>query len=209
MSVSNSDFISGSSLLTSGVGAVGSAIGSYYSSQGQQTQLAGNQLSLNSNAHMAALNASLSEMQAQAALRQGQRQTQQVQLAAGQTLGAQLAGFSANGIDLTSATPVSVMASTQLMSQADANTIQQNAIRTAWGYRMQGTNEQNQALMDAAGASASGTMANSISPGMSTASSLLSGASQVASGWYRYVNAGVGAGTPSSETATGLSMGIF
>ena len=178
----------GTTLLTQGIGTATQGIGSYYQAQGQQSQLQANSVSLTYSAHMAALNARLAELQAQSALRQGQRQQQQVQLATGQMIGTQRASLAAHGIDLTSATPTAIQAGTEVMSQADQNTIQTNAIRSAWGYRTQATNQQNEAIMDTAGAASAGLMKDSISPGMNLAGTLLSSVGQVAAGWYRYAN---------------------
>ena len=65
------------------------------------------------------------------------------------------------------------------MKTIDANTLEANAVRTAWGMRTQATNYQNEAL-------AARATAGAINPGMSAVSSLLGSAGSVASSWYQY-----------------------
>jgi len=206
------DWLKYSAVLTQAAGGLTSGLGSYYQAQGfrsqiagtklqmqgQKSQFLGSQISLNYQAHMAALNATLAEMSASAALDQGQRQEQQVQMATGQMLGTQRAGMAAHGIDLSSATPVNVMATTKAMGEVDANTVHLNAIRNAWGLRMQATDYQNQALLDTAGAKGAGLMADAInpglmdkvgggaSPGLAMAGTILGAVGSVASSWYGY-----------------------
>ena len=88
----------------------------------------------------------------------------------------QTVAMAANGVALDSGTPNAVLTSTDVMGEIDANTIEQNALAQAWGYR-------TQAGMDRA-------RANAINPGMSAATTLLGSATQVASTWYGMKKAG-------------------
>ena len=63
------------------------------------------------------------------------------------------------------------------MGQTDVNTVAANAIRAAFGYRMQGTNFGIDATMRSAAA-------DSVSPWMSAGISLLTSAGRVAPQWY-------------------------
>jgi hypothetical protein len=72
---------------------------------------------------------------------------------------------------------VELQASTDIMKEIDANTLTANAARSAWGYRAQAVNFQNEALTQRATAKA-------IRPGMSAMSSLLGSAASVAGSWY-------------------------
>ena len=110
-------------------------------------------------AQTAELNARLAEDGAQYALLNGQRQEQKLDLAAAQIKSKQRATMAANGLDLGSATPLNVLTSTDVMHASDANQISSNAIRAAFGYRMQETNYQNQATMARATGEAQSTMA--------------------------------------------------
>jgi hypothetical protein len=64
------------------------------------------------------------------------------------------------------------------MGEIDANTLEANAIKNAWGYKTQAVNQRNQALT-------SRSAASSISPGTAAMTSLIGSGSQVAAGWYR------------------------
>ena len=74
------------------------------------------------------------------------------------------------------------------MKEIDASTLTANAVRTAWGYRIQATNYQNDALTKRATASA-------ISPNKSAISSLLGDAGNVAESWYSLSKSGALKGT--------------
>lgn len=151
-------------------GAFSSAIGGFYSARAQRS-------SLKFQADMAALNAQLAESSAQQALAQGNQQIADLTLKAGQLKSKQRVALAANGVDLSQGNAAEIQASTDLMKEIDANTLKQNAIRNAWGYRLQGTNYRNQALMDTA-------TANSINPAGEAFTSLMGSAGNVAQSWY-------------------------
>lgn len=151
-------------------GAVSSAVGAYYSARSAKN-------SLKHQARMAEINAQISELGARSALLQGQRQEQASRLAAGQLKSRQRVSMAANGIDLASDTPQNILNTTDFMSEADALTIQRNALQAAWGYRTQATNQQIGATMARADA-------GGISPFMSAATSLVGSATAVAPRWY-------------------------
>jgi hypothetical protein len=157
-------------------GGLMSAAGSYYSAKSQK-------IALESQAAIADINARVSEMGAQSALYQGQQQVGALTLKAGQLKSSQRAAQAAGGIDIGSGSAAEVRASTDIMKEIDANTINANAVRSAWGYRIQGTNYQNQALMARANASA-------INPASAAATSLLGSAGKVASSWYAFSKSG-------------------
>lgn len=151
-------------------GAVSSAVGAYYSARSAKN-------SLKHQARMAEINAQISELGAKSALLQGQRQEQASRLAAGQLKSRQRVSMAANGIDLASDTPQNILNTTDFMSEADALTIQRNALQAAWGYRTQATNQQIGATMARADA-------GGVSPFVSAATSLVGSATAVASRWY-------------------------
>ena len=151
-------------------GAVSSAVGAYYSARSAKN-------SLKHQARMAEINAQISELGAKSALLQGQRQEQASRLAAGQLKSRQRVSMAANGIDLASDTPQNILNTTDFMSEADALTIQRNALQAAWGYRTQATNQRISATMARADA-------GGVSPFVSAATSLVGSATAVASRWY-------------------------
>lgn len=154
-----------------GFSAAAGAVGSYYSAQS-------NKASLELQSDLAEINARTAESAAQSALFQGQRREQASRLQTANLKGAQRTAMAANGIDLGEGTAARVLTSTDVLGEIDANTIAADAVRTAWGYRTQGTNYRN----EAAGKRAAGSTLN---PLLSGATSLLSGAGSVASTWYQ------------------------
>jgi hypothetical protein len=161
---------SGASLALGIGGALSSGIGSFY-------QAKANKYQLQTQAVIDDTNARISEMGAQSALNQGQKEIANLTLQAGQLKSSQRASMAANGIDLGTGSAAEVQASTDIMKEIDVNQANANTVKNAWGYRMQGVNYQNQSLAARAGAS-------SISPIGSATTSLMSGATQVASNWY-------------------------
>jgi hypothetical protein len=158
-------------------GALSSAIGSYYSAQSQKNNL-------RFQSDIAGINARIAELGAQSAFNQGQQQVGALTLKAGQIKSSQRAAMAANGVDLGEGNAAEVQASTDIVKEIDANTLIANAVRSAWGYRTQGTNYQNEAAMGRATAS-------TISPLATGFSSLLGSAGSVANSWYLMNKAGL------------------
>ncbi len=165
------------SLTAQGAGAASSAVGAYYSAKSTKA-------SLNLQADLADINARMSESAAQSTLLTGQRQEQQSRIATANLKGTQRASMAANGIDLGEGTAAQVLTSTDVLGEVDANTIQANAVRAAWGQRAQGVNQTNQALMSRASA-------DTINPTTASFTSLLGSAGSVATSWYSMSKAGV------------------
>jgi hypothetical protein len=152
-------------------GAITSVIGTYYSAQASKSQLA-------FQAAMADTNARIAEKNAQQTLLAGQREEQNVRRRTGMLKSEQRVAMAANGIVLGEGTAANIIASTDISGEIDANTVALNALRSAWGYRTQGTSYSNEAVMSRANASA-------INPNMNAASSLIGNASNVAGNWYQ------------------------
>lgn len=162
-------------------GMVTGGIGAYYSAKPQKSSLA-------FQAEIGEQNARMSELAAKNAMIQGQREEQKVRMAAGNVKAGQRVAFAANGIDMAaSPTAQAQLTTTDVLAEIDAMTVQENAIRSAWGYRTQVNNERTGAMVQRAAAAG-------ISPGTSAASSLLGGAGQVASSWYQLNKSGAFAG---------------
>ena len=151
-------------------GAAGNTVGAYYGAKSQKS-------SLEFQAQLDDINARLAESSAQSILFQGQREEQRSRLQTAQVKSAQRVALAANGVDLTEGSAAELLTSTDVLGEADANTINANAVRAAWGQRSQATNMQ----IDAMGKR---TAARAINPNMAAASTLLNGATQVASSWY-------------------------
>lgn len=103
-------------------------------------------------------NQRIAELAAQSSLAAGQQQIAAQTLKAGQVKGAQRAAMAANGIDLGEGSAAEVQVSTDMMKELDTNTLQANAVRTAWGYRAEGLNAQLQAQTQALNAKTSASM---------------------------------------------------
>lgn len=159
-------------MMLAGAGSVMGAAGAYRSAAGQKA-------ALNYQASVAEANANINEQQAQFALMNGQQQEQAERLKMAAMLGDQKAIAAANGADVSTGSPVEMMASTRLIGERDAFTIRDNASRAAWAYRQRSAGYKNEAGMDRATAGA-------MNPGMSAFGSLLSSAGTVADKWYRY-----------------------
>jgi len=183
-------------------GGVTSAVGSYFSAATQKATLKGQAAIADANARIADANASavrttadvnarIAELGAQSALLQGQQQVGALTLKAGQLKSRQRASLAANGIDLGVGNAAEIQASTDIMSEIDRNTIEANAVRSAWGYRTQAVNFQNEALMAQSNGWAYRTdaenkraTAGGINPLGSATGSLLGSAASVAGSWY-------------------------
>lgn len=161
----------------SGAGAAFSALGSYNSAQGQKSALAA-QAQIDQN------NKQITDWQASQAIQNGQIEEGNARLRTASIYSTQRAALAANGIDLGQGSATDILTTTKLMGDRDAATVHDNALRTAWGYKTQGVNYTNNANAARAGA-------DSISPGMAAATSLLSSAGTVASSWYGMNKAGM------------------
>lgn len=134
-------------------------------------------LALKGAAQIAEINAGVAEHAAQLELSRGQDLVAAATERAGQVKGAQRAAMAANGIDLGVGSAAEILTTTDMVKEHDMQTIQANAVRAAWGHRMNATSLTNQARTDNASADAT-------SPLLAGTSSLLSSAGQIAGSWY-------------------------
>lgn len=120
------------------------------------------------------------------ALQVGESQAQRYGLKAAATQATTRAVEGASGIDVGSGSKAAVIKSEQKVAAMDMATIRNNAARTAYGYMVEATGEEAQAgLYRLAGTNA--RKAGNID----MASSLISGATSVASKWYQGSSAGL------------------
>jgi hypothetical protein len=134
-------------------------------------------------AQIAAQNAQIANQQASQAIINGQTAEQNVRLQGAQVMGAQRASMAANGVDLGQGSANEALTTTKYMTERDALTTKDNALRQAWGYQVQAVNYTNEGRMDS-------YASDSISPGMAAFSSLLSGASALSKQYYASKKAG-------------------
>lgn len=169
--------LGGTSLALQAGGLLTSTVGSYYSARSQAS-------SLGHQANIAEINARIADLGAESALEQGKQQVAERTLRAGQERGAQRAALAANGVVLNEGSSAEIQASSALMKEIDANTLRANALRSAWGYRMNAGNLRSEATMARA-------TARGLNPLGSAATTLLGGATSVATSWYGLQRAGV------------------
>lgn len=161
-------------------GGVNSGISSFFQSKVDKSALKG-------QAAISAVNAELSEMSARGELRKGQRQEQAVRMDTTRMKDQQTVAFATNGIDLGDSTggsaPIVTKTSTDVMGEIDADTVAANSVRAAWGYKLQGTNYKNDALLKRASA-------KGINPLTALTTSLLTSASSIATNTSRLAQVG-------------------
>ncbi len=139
-----------------GIGGVTGAVGAYDSTSAKQGMLS--------------MDATIAGYQSSQALNSGAMQEENQELKTGALFGQQRANLAANGVQLGSGSALDVLSSTKYMGDLEANTIHNNALRSAWGY-------QQQASIDKYAAS-------SLNPTAAGLTSLLGSAGSVAKSWY-------------------------
>lgn len=84
-------------------------------------------------------NATMAREAAADATARGNQEAGRTRIKASQLIGAQKTAYAASGVDSTVGTAADVQASTRMVSELDAKTIENNAAREAWGFRKQGS----------------------------------------------------------------------
>lgn len=174
--------LAGASMLATAVGGGITAAGQY--SKGQSdASMYGYQ------AGMARTNAAIAKQNSDYALNAGEIQQRQSGAKTQFDRSRALTAQSGSNLDVNFGSAQDVRDSITSVGRQDQDTIRENAARKAYGYRIEGANQENQAAMyDAAGANAkkSGTI-NAIGTLIGTAGS-------VAGKWYQASAAGIGSG---------------
>lgn len=165
------NFMSMAGPVMSILGAIQSGYGAFASARSVKSNL-------EFQSDMAAINARRAEKTAQSIMRAGEEAQGQISLKAGKVKSAQKVSQGARGVQVGVGSAAEEIATTDMMKETDMMTINANTVRQAWEARMGGTNYANESLLK-------GTSADSINPYMSTAESLLTSATTVASSWYR------------------------
>jgi len=145
-------------MYASAAGAGMSAYGAYQQSESAQKA--------------ADYNAKLAKLQGQDALDRGDLDQQAIGRKQAALRGSQAANMAANGLDLSYGSPAALLDQTDYYGNADQETAANNARREAAGYGSRATMSQIQA--------------DSYSPMMSGAGSLLTSSGTVADRWYKY-----------------------
>lgn len=178
-----------------------------------------NAVAADNAAAVASNNAEIANWQAREAVREGERGVGDEMHARSDALQAnraeaaavksrQKVNLAANGVDVTSGSALDLLTSTDYLSALNddrindasarnVDTIRNNAINNAWGYRTQGTGFRDSAATQRADASLyrfdagqQRSGARGIRPNTAAGVSLLGSAGQVASSWYGMSKAG-------------------
>lgn len=152
-------------------------VGSFYAAKGQKMQL-------ELQAKLAEINAQITEGQARDILQQGNEAQAAVKMKGAQIKSGQRVAMGASGVDLASETAVALQTSTDYLAELDAKTVKLNALRSAWGQRMQAVNLRSQAGMARASASA-------INPIMAATGTLLGSGGNLMATATKYKSAGL------------------
>ena len=157
------------------IGAVGIA-----SLVGAGISAAGQQQSAEYQAQVARNNQYVADQNADLALFRGRQEVGISRQRTAQMIGAQVAGAGASGVDVNSGSPLRAQQDTARLGEMDAQTIADNAARSAWGLRNQSNSYGAEAQADLALGR------------MGAMKSLIGGASNFAGKWSAYQQAGVG-----------------
>ena len=161
-----------------GIAAVGlQAVGAATSAFGARSTAQANQNAARYQAAIDANNAEYDSILASQAIIDGQTKTSTSRLKYGALKGTQTASLAAHGVDITQGSAKNILDDTDMMSDIDAATIQDNAARQAWGFKVQRSN-------DLSAASMANARADSISPDKAMFTSLIGSGATVAASWY-------------------------
>jgi len=177
----------GASMAAQGFGLGMSTVGAFFSAKSEQD-------ALRSQARVAEINARIADSNARHELEQGNFQERQIKFQGTRMKSAQTAGYASRGIDIANSnSALATITGTDVLTEADVIQTRANAVRAAWGQKIEATNLRNAAR--SARATAKG-----ISPGMSAATSLIEGAGKVAASWYSMSKeGGFDTNTPSTK----------
>lgn len=167
-----------------GAGLLGGATSAFGSiAQGQAQKSAAEY-----NAKIASENAAQAKQNAAIAGQSGAEQAAQESLKTRAEVGAIKANQAAAGLDVNSGSAVDVRSSARELGELDALTVRSNAARQAYGYQVQGINEQAQSNLDRFEGEQAETAGD-----IGAASDLLNSFGSSASNWERYqLSSGIG-----------------
>ncbi len=162
---------------------VGGAINSFYAAKSAQYQDRSQASSMAYQSSMQSLRAARDEINAQAILETGKAQVGAYTMQAGQQKAQATASMAARGIALGVGSAASVSASMDVEKDLNVLAINSNAVRRAWGSRMQEAAAQGQSTIDRSEATNFQAYASGIHPGLMMGSTLLTAAGRTAGQW--------------------------
>jgi hypothetical protein len=165
-----------------GLGALGSVIGGIGSIfQGNAESAA-----MNYQAGIATQNANIAKQNAAWASSAGENQAEQSGMKTAAQVGQITADRAASNLDIKSGSNTEVVAGQREIGQMDQDAIRSNAYKQAYGYNIEAAGEENQANLDKSGAANAQTAG-----GLGMVSSLIGGATSVATKWMQGQQFGV------------------
>lgn len=168
---------------SSAIGGVTGAIGGLFSGISQQRMY-------NYQAAVAQINAQIAQQNAEYSYQVGEQKSQQYGIQSAQQFGQIKAAQSSSGLDVNSGSALQTQQSQKFVSSMDLAQIRSDAAKTAYNYDVEATQYENQATLDKSAG------ANALTAGFINAgSSLLGGASSVASKWLQGQQMGLWGGT--------------
>lgn len=93
-------------------------------------------------------NKALADRAADDAILRGGKEAALLRTQASETISAQKVAFNSSGVDASVGTPASLAEGTRAMGELDAQTMENNAAREAWGFRTHGLKFQAQAALE-------------------------------------------------------------
>lgn len=171
-------------LAASTYGAVSNVVNAFTSANASKDALA-------FQSEVADYNSRIAEIKTKYAKQSGQQQEVSSRLNTAAIKSNQRVALAAGNVELNSGTAARVQDTTDVMGEIDAENIQANAIKAAWGYSAEASNYRSQSA-------GYGAQAGQISAGTAGFSSLLGGATSVADRWYK----AYGSKTPAADTST-------
>jgi hypothetical protein len=162
------------------LGAIASIGSSLLGGLGALQQASAASAQANYAAKVAEVNKQTSLYAADDARKRGAAAEEQQRLKTKQLAGRQRAVLAANGVELSSGSPLDVLTDTASVGELDALTVRGNANREALGYEAQARNYGYDANLDRMRAQAAATAGP-----ISAAGTLIGGLGSVADKWYR------------------------
>ena len=162
------------------IGIIASVASAAVGAMGAMQQANAAAASANYQAQVNQNNAILADRAAEDARKRGDAELAEHRRKVAQMQGKQVAAMAANGVDITSGSPLNILADTAQMGELDAATITNNAEREALGYEAQGMNFRAESQLNRANAKSAKTASY-----ISAAGTVVSGVGQVSDKWYR------------------------
>ena len=171
-------------------------VGTLMSSSAASAQVSSQQSAAETQARIAENNAAISRIQADESLATARVDEANQRAQTRSLKGTQRAALAANGVSLGEGSALDLLTTTDYMGELDALTIRDNAAKQAWGYNIQAENYlANSNLLNQS--------ASEMDPSKAGATSLLTGATQVAGSLF---SKGAFGGSSAGKVVRGVAL---